>query len=516
MLKSWSPSYLRRNVFSSSGVPVSTSSFWQDVRDAIRGEEHHDFTEGPLGRAIILLAVPMVMEMIMESVFAVVDVFYVSRLGPEAVATVGLTESMLTLIYTLAMGLGIGVMATVARRVGEKNPEAASVAAFQGIALGIGFAVVIGVSGALFAPDLLRLMGASPEVLASGTGYTRIMLGGNVVILMLFLVNAIFRGSGDAAIAMRVLWLANGLNIILAPCFIFGLGPFPRLGVMGAAVGTTMGRGLGVLYQFWCLTRPQRRVGVHRRHLTVQPKAMLALLRLSGQGTFQIFVGTASWIGAVRIVSSFGSAAVAGYTIGFRIIIFALLPSWGLSNAAATMVGQNLGAGKPERAERAVWMAGFYNMIFLGTIGLIFLFGCPGNRRSLHQRPGGRPDGGGLPADRESRVRVLCLGDGPDPVIQRRRRYLDSHPDQPGLLLDAGDTARLVSRRTHQPAGQRGVCRNRDRFLHRGGGQCHPVPARDLEDQDGVTRYVRNIRIALSRPGRYPAQHDTEPRGAVR
>lgn len=355
---------------------MSSSGFWQDVRDALRGEHHHDFTSGPMGRAIILLAVPMVMEMIMESVFAVVDVFYVSRLGPEAVATVGLTESMLTLIYTLAMGLGIGVTATVARRVGEKQPEEASIAAVQGIALGIGFAIVIGVTGVIFAPDLLRLMGASPEVLALGLGYTRVMLGGNVVILLLFLINAIFRGSGDAVIAMRVLWLANGLNIVLAPCFIFGIGPFPELGVMGAAVGTTLGRGMGVLYQLWCLTRPTRRVSVHRRHLSLQPKAMLALLRLSGLGTFQIFVSTASWIGAVRIVSMFGSAAVAGYTIGFRIIIFALLPSWGLSNAAATMVGQNLGAGKPERAERAVWLAGWYNMIFLGSIGLAFLIGA--------------------------------------------------------------------------------------------------------------------------------------------
>jgi putative MATE family efflux protein len=349
------------------------TSLWQDVRDAIRGEHHHDFTSGPMGRAIVLLAVPMVMEMVMESVFAVVDVFYVSRLGPDAVATVGLTESMLTLIYTLAMGLSIGVMATVARRVGEKNPEEASLAAVQGIALGIGFSLVIAIVGLAFAPDLLRLMGASPEVIAGGTGYTRMMLGGNVVIMLLFLINAIFRGSGDAAISMRVLWLANACNIVLAPCFIFGLGPFPQLGVMGAAVGTTLGRGIGVLFQLWCLTRPTRRVQVHQRHLALHWGTMLNLLKLSASGTFQVFVGMASWIGAVRIISTFGSTAVAGYTIGIRIIIFALLPSWGLSNAAATMVGQNLGAGKPERAEKAVWMAGFYNMIFLGIVGVVFL-----------------------------------------------------------------------------------------------------------------------------------------------
>lgn len=352
------------------------TSFWQDVRDAIRGEHHHDFTSGPMGRAIVLLAVPMVMEMVMESVFAVVDVFYVSRLGPEAVATVGLTESMLTLIYTLAMGLSIGVMATVARRVGEKNPEDASMAAVQGIALGVGFSLVIAIGGVAFAPDLLRLMGASPELIAGGTGYTRVMLGGNVVIMLLFLINAIFRGSGDAAISMRVLWLANACNIVLAPCFIFGIGPFPQLGVMGAAVGTTLGRGIGVLFQLWCLTRPTRRVQVHRRHMALHWGTMVSLLKLSASGTFQVFVGMASWIGAVRIISTFGSTAVAGYTIGIRIIIFALLPSWGLSNAAATMVGQNLGAGKPERAEKAVWMAGLYNMIFLGVVGVLFLAGA--------------------------------------------------------------------------------------------------------------------------------------------
>jgi putative MATE family efflux protein len=354
---------------------VSTS-LWQDVRDALRGEHHHDFTAGPMGRAIVLLAVPMVMEMIMESVFAVVDVFYVSRLGPDAVATVGLTESMLTLIYTHAMGLSIGVMATVARRVGEKKPDEASMAAVQGIALGIAFALVIAIAGVAFAPDLLRLMGASPALVATGTGYTRVMLGGNVVIMLLFLIYAIFRGSGDAAISMRVLWLANACNIVLAPCFIFGLGPFPELGVMGAAVGTTCGRGIGVLFQFWCLTRPQRRVSVHRKHLALHWGTMVNLLKLSASGTFQVFVGMASWIGAVRIISSFGSGAVAGYTIGIRVIMFALLPSWGLSNAAATMVGQNLGAGKPERAERAVWLAGFYNMIFLGIVGLLFLIGA--------------------------------------------------------------------------------------------------------------------------------------------
>ena len=353
-------------------APDAAHGFWATVREALRGS-HHDYTAGPIGRAIILLAIPMVMEMVMESVFAVVDVFWVARLGPDAVATVGLTESMLALVYTAAMGLSIGVMAMVARRIGEKNPAAAAEAAVQGIALGLMVAAVTGTLGAIFAPRLLAIMGASPEVIAIGSGYTRVMLGGNAVILMLFLINATFRGAGDAAIAMRVLWLANWINILLGPCLIFGLGPFPELGVQGAAIATTIGRGTGVLYQIYRLMRRDGRIVIHRDQLRLRPAVMQTLLRLSGTGTFQVLVGTASWIGLVRIISTFGAQAVAGYTIGVRIIIFALLPSWGLANAAATMVGQGLGAGKPERAERAVWIAGLYNMLFLGSVGLIFV-----------------------------------------------------------------------------------------------------------------------------------------------
>jgi putative MATE family efflux protein len=346
-------------------------SFWATVREAIRGS-HHDYTAGPIGQAIILLAIPMVLEMVMESVFAVVDVFWVAHLGPNAVATVGLTESMLTLVYTAAMGLSIGVTAMVARRIGEKNPAGAAEAAVQGIALGLITAAVISVTGILLAPRLLGVMGASPEVIALGSNYTRIMLGGNVVILLLFLINAMFRGAGDAAIAMRVLWLANAINIILGPCFIFGWGPFPELGVTGAAVATTIGRGTGVLYQLYRLVRRDGRIVIQRAHIKLQPAVMKTLLRLSGTGTFQVLIGTASWIGLVRIVSTFGAEALAGYIIAFRIIIFALLPAWGLANAAATMVGQSLGAGNPERGERAVWVASLYNMVFLGTVGLIF------------------------------------------------------------------------------------------------------------------------------------------------
>ena len=313
----------------------------------------------------------------MESVFAIADIFWVSKLGADSVATVGITESMLALIYAVAIGVSISATATVARRTGEKDPEGAASAAVQAIALGIALAIPIGVAGALLTPKLLTFMGGSPALVATGWRYTAIMLGGNVVIMLLFLINAIFRGAGDAAIAMRVLWFANILNIVLGPCFIFGLGPFPKLGVTGAALATAIGRGSGVLFQLWTLWRGRGRVVIRRRHLKLDPAVMLRMLRLSGNAMFQILIGTASWIGLVRIISGFGSAALAGYTIGIRIIVFALLPSWGMANAAATMVGQSLGAGKPDRAERSVWIAGFYNMIFLGVVGLAFVIGAP-------------------------------------------------------------------------------------------------------------------------------------------
>jgi len=297
----------------------------------------------------------------------------VARLGPDAVATVGLTESMLTLMYAVAIGLGVGATAMVARRIGEKNPEGAARAAVQAIALGLMVAVAVAIIGVSFADNLLAAMGGSPWVLEHGSGFTKVMFAGNATILLLFLINAIFRGAGDAAIAMRVLWLANALNIILGPCFIFGLGPFPELGVTGAAVATNIGRGTGVIYAFSRLIRSGGRFDLARRHLKLEPKIMARLLRLSSTATFQVFIGMASWIGLIRTISSFGSDAVAGYTIGIRVIIFALLPSWGMANAAATMVGQSLGAKKPGRAERAVWKAGFYNMICLGIVGLLFV-----------------------------------------------------------------------------------------------------------------------------------------------
>ena len=352
-------------------------SIWGAVREALRGSRRN-YTEGPIGRAILILAIPMVLEMMMESVFVVCDVFFVSKLGPDAVATVGLTESLLAIVYTIGMGLSIGVTATVARRTGEHDNEGASRSAVQGITLGLFVSLGLGVLGAIFAPTLLRLMGASPDVLATGSHFTRVMLGGSASILLLFLINGIFRGAGDAQLSMRTLWLANGINILLGPCLIFGLGPFPRLGVTGAAVATTIGRSTGVLFGMAQFFRQSGRVHIHRPHLTVDPGLMVKLLRLSGSGMFQVLIGTASWIGLVRILAGFGSTALAGYTIAIRIVLFALLPSWGMGNAAATMVGQALGARKPDRAEQAVWRAAFYNLCFLGVVGVIFVFGARG------------------------------------------------------------------------------------------------------------------------------------------
>jgi putative MATE family efflux protein len=344
------------------------------VREAVLGTRpSYDYTEGSIGRAILLLSVPMVLEMLMESVFVVCDVFFVGRLGKEAVATVGLTESMMTIVYTLAIGLSIGALAMVARRTGEHDAEGAAHTAAQTIALGLVISIVLGIAGVIFAPRLLVLMGAEAPVIERGSGFTRVMLGCNASVVMLFLINAIFRGAGDAAVAMRVLWLANAINIILGPCLIFGLGPFPELGVTGAAVATSIGRGTGALFAFSKLWRAGGRITLARRHFQLDAALMLRLVRLSGTATIQVFVGMASWIGLTRIVANFGSAALAGNTIGMRVIIFALLPSWGMSNAAATLVGQSLGAGKPDRAERAVWLAGFYNMCFLGAIGLVFV-----------------------------------------------------------------------------------------------------------------------------------------------
>lgn len=347
------------------------------IRDAVGGDTHRDFTAESIGRAIMLLAIPMVLEMMMESLFAVVDMLWVARLGADSVATVGFTESLLYLIYTVALGLSIATAATVARRIGEKDPKAASETAAQAILLGAMIALAIGVSGAVFAPELLTLMGASPAVVKIGSGYARAIFGGSGTVMLLFLINAVFRGAGDAALAMRVLWMANAINIILNPLLIFGVGPFPRLGVTGSGIGTTIGRGAGVLLQLWMLTRARSRVVVHAHEFRVRPAVMWKLLRLSFGGMLQYFVGTSSWILLIRMTAPFGSVVIAGYTIMLRIIMFALLPSWGMASAAATLVGQNLGAKKPDRAESAVWRAGFYNMILLGCVAVLFITFAP-------------------------------------------------------------------------------------------------------------------------------------------
>ncbi len=356
----------------SSPPPSPERSLWSSLWEAIRGS-HQDYTTGSLNRAILLLAVPMVLEMVLESLFAVVDVFWVGRLGANAVATVGLTESLLSLVFAVGIGLSLSTTAMVARRVGEKDPEGAAVAGVQAIVLGLATSIVIGIPCFIYAPQLLRLMGASGDIVATGSGYARIALGGSGAILMLFLNNAIFRGAGDAAIAMRLLWVSNIINLILDPCLIFGLGPFPRLGVTGAALATFTGRSIGVAYQFYRLLRGTERIRVLTRQIRVNVSVLLRLVRVSLTGILQFAIAHTSWIGLVRIVSVFGAAALAGYTIAIRVVIFVILPSWGLSNAAATLVGQNLGAKQPERAEQAVWRTGFYNMLFLGSVGVFFI-----------------------------------------------------------------------------------------------------------------------------------------------
>lgn len=351
-------------------------TLWQSIREALRGS-HQDYTAGSLNRAILLLAIPMVLEMVLESLFAVVDVFWVSRLGSNAIATVGLTESVLTLVFAVGLGLGMSTTAMVARRIGEKDADGAAVAAVQAIFLGLIGSLAMGVPFFIFAPRLLALMGASPQIISTGANYARIALGGSGVVMMLFLNNAIFRGAGDAAIAMRLLWVSNILNLILDPCLIFGLGPFPRLGVTGAALATFSGRGIGVLYQFYRLGRGTERLCILACHVRLQASVLWRLVRVSITGILQFLIGQASWIGLVRIVSLFGAPALAAYTIAIRIVIFAILPSWGLSNAAATLVGQNLGAGHPDRARSAVWRTGLWNMAFLGSVGIVFIVFAP-------------------------------------------------------------------------------------------------------------------------------------------
>ena len=345
---------------------------WETVKLSLTGTEI-DFTSGPIGRAIVLLAIPMVLEMVMESVFALTDAFFVSRLGTDAVATVGLTEAMISILFAIAIGTGMATTAMVARRIGERDARGASIAAAQSIVLGLLLTLLVAVPGVIFAERLLSLMGGSPELVASGRGYTQVLFGGSATILLIFLLNAVFRGAGDAAIAMRVLWIANLCNIVLDPCLIFGIGPFPELGITGAAVATTVGRGVGVAVQLWVLFRGNSRIQISLPDLVPRIRVIARLFRLSVGGILQFLIGTSSWVVLVWIIGGFGPAAVAGYTLAIRLVIFAILPSWGLANAAATLVGQNLGAGRPDRAERSVWLAGIYNMVFLLGIAVVFI-----------------------------------------------------------------------------------------------------------------------------------------------
>ena len=352
-------------------TPDAPGGLWRDLRDALRGTTH-DYTSGALGRAIFLLAVPMVVEMSMESLFAVVDVFFVGRLGPTAVAVVGMTESLMIVVYTLGFGLSIGATATVARRIGEGDADGAARAAVQVVVLGAAVSGTLGLVGALFAPQLLALMGAAPDVIAAGTGYARVLLGGSATAFLLFVINATFRGAGDPAVAMRVLIIANTLNMVLDPLFIFGIGPFPELGVTGAAVATTIGRATGLLVALRLMGRGAGHLRVRAEQLRIELRTMWGILRLSTAGTFQTAIGTMSWMAMIKVASAFGSTAMAGYTIAIRLAIFAFMPAFGLGGAAATLVGQSLGAGKPERAEEAVRVATRYDVLFMATLGLVF------------------------------------------------------------------------------------------------------------------------------------------------
>ena len=351
----------------------SKTSIWDELIAAIRGTEA-DYTKISLKRAIFLLAVPMILELVMESTFAVVDIYFVGQLGASAVATVGLTETYLFLLYSIAMGLSMAVTAIIARRIGEKDKEAAGRSAIQSIFLAILASLPFALAGIFYAKELLMVMGADQWSIQQGYRYTQWMLGGNGIIILLFVINAIFRGAGDAAIAMRVLWIANGVNILLDPILIFGWGPFPELGIEGAAVATTIGRGIGVATQLWTLVKGGKHIQAKLSQVHWDAKIIINIIRTSLGGVGQMVVAMTSWIFLMRILADVGSEAVAGSTIALRILLFTLMPAWGLSNAAATLVGQNLGAGNPERAESAVWKIGFYNMIFLVSVSVIYFF----------------------------------------------------------------------------------------------------------------------------------------------
>ena len=355
-------------------------SLWQRgvafFRESLRDSDT-DYTTGRIGRSLGLLAIPMMLEMSMESIFAVVDIAFVARLGTDAIAAVGITEALITVLYAVAVGLGMGVTAMVSRRIGAKQRDAAASVAGQAIWIAAVLSLVIGVSGAVYAADMLRLMGATVGVIETGTGFAAVLLGGSASILYLFLLNAAFRGAGDASVALRSLWLANGINIVLDPCLIFGLGPFPEMGVTGAAVATTIGRGIGVVYQLWYLFDGRGRLQFQFRNLAIAPPLVKRMLIISAGGVGQFLIATSSWIIIMRIIALYGSTAVAAYTIALRMFEFVWLPSWGLGNAAATLVGQNLGAQKPRRAEQSTWRAARYNTIFMTVAGILLIAFAP-------------------------------------------------------------------------------------------------------------------------------------------
>lgn len=351
---------------------INFRSLWTDIKEAIAGSDR-DFTSDTIGKALLILSIPMVLEMIMESIFAVVDIFFVSKLGADAVATVGITESSMTIVYALGMGLSTATTALVARRVGEKKVGKAGVVAFQAILSGLAVSVLVAIPGIIYAKEFLLLMGASEEMAEAGYMFPAIMFGGNAVIMLLFIINAIFRSSGDAAVSMRVLILANLVNMILDPLLIFGIGPFPELGLKGAAVATTTGRGLAVIYQFYLLFYGNKRIRLELHHLKIKLKVIFQLFKVGAGGMLQYIIATSSWIALYRIIAVLGSEVMAGYTISIRIVVFVLLPSWGLSNAASTLVGQNLGAKQPDRAERTVWITAYANMVLLGLVGIILI-----------------------------------------------------------------------------------------------------------------------------------------------
>lgn len=347
-------------------------TFVSTIREALSGSEQ-DYTRGPIKRCIILLAIPMMLELALESVFAIVDIFFVAKLGPAAIAVVGLTEATVTLLYAVSIGLAIAVTALIARRIGEGDTPSAVMIAAQSFWVAAIISLVISVCGYLYAGEILRFMGAESSIIEDYSGYTKVLFAGSSGIFFIFLLNGVFRGAGDAAIAMRVLWFANGINIVLDPILIFGLGPFPELGVTGAAVATSIGRGCGVLLQLYFLFFAQHRIHIHKRDLNPRFRTMLEILSLAKGGILQFLIETSSWIFLMKIVSNFGATAIAAYTIAIRIVVFTFLPAWGLSNAAATLVGQNLGAKQATRAEACVKQVVKYNFIFLGSISILFI-----------------------------------------------------------------------------------------------------------------------------------------------